>query len=71
MLSIGGTVRVNGEGRDIKAVAELPGETFELTWVELRDNNRVGDLGLANFKDCKNLSHLGLGRRGFSDQEAN
>ena len=59
VLSIGGTVRVNGEEKDIKAVAELPKEAFRLSLGTCR-NNQATDAGLVVFKDCKNLIGLDL-----------
>ncbi|HZT80887.1 MAG TPA: serine/threonine-protein kinase, partial [Gemmataceae bacterium] len=60
VLSIGGVVRVNGEGREFKTVAELPKGKFRLTFVHLGLNQKVTDAGLAHFKDCKGLTHLYL-----------
>jgi serine/threonine protein kinase len=60
VLSIGGIVRVDGEIRDIRAVADLPGGPFRLTWVDCRDNPQVSDTGLAHFKDCKSVKELYL-----------
>ncbi len=60
VLSIGGTVRVNGVGRDLKLVAELPKERFNLTTANLDRNKQVTDAGLVNLKICNNLTHLGL-----------
>jgi hypothetical protein len=62
VLSIGGTVRVNGQTRDLKAAADLPREPFRLTLVELADNKQVTDMGLAQFKGCKDLTGLSLAR---------
>jgi eukaryotic-like serine/threonine-protein kinase len=59
-LSIGGTVRVNDEDKEIKAGADLPGEAFRLTQVVLYENTQVSDAGLANFAGCKNLTWLKL-----------
>ena len=60
VLSIGGKVRVNDENRELKAAADLPREGFRLTAVELHENTKVTDTGLAHFKDCKNLMSLDL-----------
>gem|GEM_PF-6976976 len=57
-LSIGGTVEVNGEGKQINAVADLPRVRFTLTAVGFDANQNVTDAGLASFKDCKNLTQL-------------
>ncbi|MBM4071908.1 MAG: hypothetical protein FJ271_23725 [Planctomycetes bacterium] len=67
VLSIGGTVRVNGEDREIKAAAELPKDRFSLTGVDLFVNKQVSDAGLAHCKDCKNLTYLILGGTQVSD----
>jgi tRNA A-37 threonylcarbamoyl transferase component Bud32 len=61
VLSIGGWVRVNGEDREIKAVADLPQESFRLTIVVLGGNKQVSDEGLAHFSGCTNLMLLDVG----------
>ncbi len=60
MRSIGGRVRINDEGRDIKAAVDLPGEAFRVTTVDLNGNKQVSDAGLVVFKDCKDLIYLDL-----------
>jgi len=60
VLSIGGVVWVNDETRDIKAVNELPKETFRLTRVDLRGNQQATAAGLSIFADCENLTALDL-----------
>jgi serine/threonine protein kinase len=60
VLSIGGTVRVDGDNREITAAADLPAGAFRLTDVILNQNKQVTDSGLAAFKDCKNLTFLAL-----------
>jgi eukaryotic-like serine/threonine-protein kinase len=60
VLSIGGTVRLNGQVRDIRVAADLPPGAFQLTWVDLRGNTQVSDAGLAHFEGCKSLTYLGL-----------
>ena len=57
VLSIGGTVRVNGLLEDTK---NLPAEPFQLMGVALTQNEKVTDATLAYFKDCKKLTHLDL-----------
>jgi len=52
VLSVGGTVRVDGEERGIGAKGELPTGAFRLTGVGLGQNKRVTDSGLAAFKGC-------------------
>ena len=66
VLSIGGVVRVNDQERDITA-AELPKEPFRLMGVNLQDNKKVTDAGLAHFKDCKNLTVLDLAHTAVTD----
>ena len=58
VLSIGGTVRVNGENRAIQAAADLPKKPFRLTWVQR--NGQVADAGLAALAGCTKLSVLDL-----------
>jgi serine/threonine protein kinase/uncharacterized membrane protein len=60
VLSIGGLVRVDGQERDIKAAADLPGGPFRLTSVVCSNNSKVSNAGLAHFKDCKGLMYLNL-----------
>ena len=60
VLSIGGTIKENGQEREIKAVGNLPPGAFELTVVNLNGNPKVTDAGLAHFKGCTNLMWLGL-----------
>ncbi len=68
VLSIGGQVQVDGRDRNINAAAELPRDPFRLTWVGLKDSNQVSDTGLAKFKECKNLTFLGLFDTSVSDE---
>jgi hypothetical protein len=67
VLSLGGMVKVNGRDLEIRAAAELPRASFQLTeiWCEkdgwvMHGRGMVDDAGLAYFKDCKNLSCLWL-----------
>ncbi len=69
VLSIGGAIKFkeNGTERRIEAVGDLPRGAFELTEVSLRENPKVSDAGLAHFKECKNLTVLGLNNTQVSD----
>ncbi len=69
VLSIGGGINIteNGQLRYPAAVGALPQGAFELTHVNLGLNPKVSDAGLAVFKDCKNLMHLGLSGTQVSD----
>src|SRR5262249_1617186 len=60
ILLVGGAVRVNDEERDRTAAAELPREPFRLTGIHLSEKPQVNEAGLSIFKDCKNLTSLGL-----------
>jgi serine/threonine protein kinase len=60
VLSIGGFVKVNDQEQEIHANADLPREPFRLTVVDLADNHRVTDAGLAVLKDCRNLKIIAL-----------
>lgn len=71
VLSIGGSVKVNGEEQDIKTKAELPKLRFTLTGVNLLNNKNVTDAGLASFKGCKNLIQLTLWGTNASDEGLN
>ena len=58
-LSLGGTVRVNDQARDLKAIADLPHEPFRLTGVTMEWVGAT-DAGLTHLEDCKNLIRLDL-----------
>jgi Leucine-rich repeat (LRR) protein len=58
VLSVGGMVKVNGQGQEIKAAADLPHEPFQLTMAWLVSNKQVDDGGLTHFKGCRNLLAL-------------
>ena len=60
VLSIGGTVRVNGNDSDIRTKADLPTGTFRLTHVGLNQNKQVTDSGLAEPQSQKEESSLML-----------
>jgi uncharacterized membrane protein len=64
VLSLGGTVRVNGEeeGLVIRAAADLPRKAFRLTWADVTSKRTVGYSDLSQFKGCKNLMGLVLNR---------
>jgi Leucine-rich repeat (LRR) protein len=57
VFSLGGTVKVNEQDQEIKADADLPRESFRLTYVLLFEKP-VTDAQLVVFKDCKNLTEL-------------
>ena len=67
VLSIGGMVIARGVDREIRAVADLPREPFELTAIVLRGNQRVTDAGLSVCAGCKNLVHVDLVRTPVTD----
>ena len=60
VLSIGGTIRVDGQDRDIKSAVDLPREEFRLAMVILTEIKQVNDEGLTHFKDATNLTDLQL-----------
>lgn len=66
VLSVGGSVKVSGEDRNIIAAADLPKGRFTLTHVSL-DARVITDAGLAIFKDCKGIIHLGLSNTAVTD----
>jgi serine/threonine protein kinase len=66
VTSIGGKIRVNNEDREFRD-RELPRESFRLTYVDLRDNWRLSDEGLAHLKECKNLTGLVLDNTPVND----
>jgi eukaryotic-like serine/threonine-protein kinase len=67
VLSIGGMVQINEASRDLKAVSELPKETFQLTTVKLTGNNQISDAGMVFFDDCINLKQLDLSHTRITD----
>lgn len=67
VLSLGGSVRVNGDEREIKAVAELPKTPFQLTHIELGYRPTTAS-ALAVFKECRNLTRLALGGDSATDE---
>lgn len=66
-ISIGGTVRVNGDNKPIAAAGELPKGEFSLQWVDLSNNNQVTDAGLANFKSSTRIKYLDLHASSVTD----
>jgi hypothetical protein len=67
VLSIGGVVFLNEEGREVKSAKDLPGDPFQLTGFMLDDNKQVTDAGLAVFKDCRHLRRIHLCRTAVTD----
>jgi Leucine-rich repeat (LRR) protein/predicted Ser/Thr protein kinase len=67
VLSVGGTVRVNGNSGDIKAVNDFPKGQFTLTTVNLNGVGGVTDKSLDNLKGLKRLTHLHLHQAGVTD----
>lgn len=68
VLSIGGSVWVNGDGQEVRAAPELPRNRFTLTVVNFHGSPQVTDAGLARLRHCPNLTRLyfeGAGR--FTD----
>ncbi|MCE9567807.1 MAG: protein kinase [Planctomycetes bacterium] len=66
VINIGGVVRVNELGPDIKLFSELPREPFRLTYVWLR-NTKASDAAIACFKDCRTLTYLNLSGTQLTD----
>ena len=60
VLSIGGTVRTSEDGPEIKTTSALPTDPFRVVFVDLKNNIKASDSGLANLKDCRNLTTLDL-----------
>jgi serine/threonine protein kinase len=67
ILSAGGAVQVNGEGKDIKTTDKLPGERFALTRVEVHGKH-VTTEALGVFAGCKNLTYLDLNNTAVTDE---
>jgi len=66
-LSLGGVVHVTGRDGGIRAIQDLPREAFSVTYLDMHDNEKVTDAGLAHFKSCKELTALFLGGTKVSD----
>src|SRR5581483_9915148 len=67
VLSIGGRIQVSERASEITSAADLPRESFRLTYVKLFSNQQVSDAGLAAFKGCKHLTYLVLANTKVSD----
>jgi serine/threonine protein kinase len=67
-LSIGGAIRINKEGPEVRSATDLPKEPFRLTGVFLGDNKQVTDAGLAIFRDCRNITELNLNGTAVTDE---
>lgn len=64
VLSIGGSIRINGQDQWISAA--IPTEPFQLTGIMLGGGG-VSDVGLAQIEDCKNVKVLALNGTAFTD----
>ncbi len=58
-MRLGGSVRVNGQERDIRNAGYLPNGPFRLTGINL-DTTRATDADLLRLGDCKDLTYLSL-----------
>jgi eukaryotic-like serine/threonine-protein kinase len=58
VLSIGGTVRIDGSEKEIREPSELPRNAIRLVAVDLHSKKQVIDQELTRFKDCKNLQEI-------------
>lgn len=67
VLSVGGSVQVNNDRRELTFAAELPKEPFVLKSVNLSRKGRVTDAGLEVFRGCTTLTFLDLGTTSVSD----
>lgn len=56
VLSLGGSVQVNEHPRNINKIADLPKKSFQLTQVDLSDNQKLTDEGIAIFRQCTHLT---------------
>ncbi len=65
-VTAGGVVRVNGEGRDIGSIADLPKASYRLTSVNLA-NRSINDASLANLDGVEKLTQLNLQGTGVTD----
>ncbi len=66
VLALGGSVRVDGAARDLRAATDLPKQAFRLTSANLFKIPAT-DTGLAALKGCKHLSVVSLSRTGVGD----
>jgi serine/threonine protein kinase len=68
VLSVGGSVRVNGEPREITAAADLPRGRFDLTDATVEYKRNVSNASLAVFQGCKSIRRLNLKESGVTDE---
>lgn len=68
VLSVGGEIKINDEPVSIRNVDALPEEPFRLTYVNLSDNQKITDEGLANFRGCRHVEQLRLDRTPVTDE---
>ncbi|MFI4875942.1 MAG: protein kinase [Blastopirellula sp. JB062] len=65
VLSVGGKIKINDYAHSprpyIQRIDQLPADPFELTQVDLRDNQKLTPAALAVFQGTKNLRSLQLG----------
>jgi eukaryotic-like serine/threonine-protein kinase len=66
IASSGGMVQVNGEGREIRAAADLPNDRFTVTFASLW-GRPLTETGLANLKGLRAISALNLEGTGTTD----
>jgi eukaryotic-like serine/threonine-protein kinase len=67
VISLGGTVRINGGGGDITKGTDLPDDRFAITGVTLRDNKAVTDAALSHLRSAAELTYLNLNGTAISD----
>ncbi|MDB5334720.1 MAG: hypothetical protein JWN70_339 [Planctomycetaceae bacterium] len=64
---VGGTVRIDDETRDLHSRDQLPAKPIRVTWVSLRNNQKLTDGGLGSLKGCKHLAVLHLSNTPLTD----
>ena len=67
VLSIGGSVQVNEDSRELTTSSQLPHDPLRLKVVLLHNNKRVSDAGLAAFAGCQRIEFLDLRNTTVSD----
>jgi tRNA A-37 threonylcarbamoyl transferase component Bud32/Leucine-rich repeat (LRR) protein len=67
VLSLEGTVKLNGQDAEIKTAGDLPREQFELTGIDLHGNSQLTEEGALHLKGCPHLRDVDLHTTSIGD----
>lgn len=70
VLTLGGTVRINDQSRDISDADTLPKGPFRLTFINLKGNRRLTAYSFPPFRETKNLKGICLDNASNIDDAA-